>query len=209
MLKRRSNRAASAIQWDKIAQRLSSAAESLDKALAISPEQGRRIMEERARSLSISAGRAKSTAPTLEFLVFGIGKVRYAIETRFVRQVVRMPVCTLVPSTPEILLGLINLGGEVLPVFDLGHLLGSSLQSLGSKSDARAIVLGDDRDRFGVKVDRAIEVTCLAEDEIADAPITGESRRHLLGLAVNATAVLDGHTLLNDAHFFIDQSHRP
>lgn len=57
-------------------------------------------------------------------LVLGLGSDLYAIETSVAREVVPASECTHLPATPPSVLGVFNLRGEIVPVFDTAALLG-------------------------------------------------------------------------------------
>ena len=57
-------------------------------------------------------------------IVFTIGAVRYAAELRWIREVVSLGFVTAVPTAPAVLGGVCNLHGSILPVLDVGVLLG-------------------------------------------------------------------------------------
>ena len=56
-------------------------------------------------------------------IVFTIGAARYAIELRWVREVVSLGFVTHVPSAPVALGGVCNLHGMILPVLDISVLV--------------------------------------------------------------------------------------
>jgi purine-binding chemotaxis protein CheW len=58
-------------------------------------------------------------------LVFSLGPEAYALPLRQVREVVRGPALTVLPTAPPSVLGLLNLRSDVLPVLDTGMLVGS------------------------------------------------------------------------------------
>ena len=60
----------------------------------------------------------------MQALLIAVHDDWYAIELREVREVVPSPVVTPLPGAPPGLLGVFNLRGEVLPLFDIGVLLG-------------------------------------------------------------------------------------
>jgi purine-binding chemotaxis protein CheW len=70
--------------------------------------------------------------------MISIGADWYAIAMHAVQEVVSHPVVTEVPTGPDDLLGLINLRGEIVPLFDTAALLG--LGPVGSIS-CGAVVL--------------------------------------------------------------------
>jgi chemotaxis signal transduction protein len=72
---------------------------------------------------------------------------------------------------------------------------------------ARVLVLGGERDEFGILADAVDEVTTLPLGELREAPgsLSGAGREYLRGVTAEALVVLDGAVLLQDAHLFIDQ----
>jgi purine-binding chemotaxis protein CheW len=58
-------------------------------------------------------------------LVFPLGPERYALPMEEVREIVAAPALTTLPTAPAVVLGLVNLRGDVLPVFDAGRLVAS------------------------------------------------------------------------------------
>ena len=72
------------------------------------------------------------------FLTFYVGGQLYALGSEDVLEVIRPPAVAKVPQGPPALLGIGNLRGAVLPIADLGRLLGKSPSDSPS---ARAIVL--------------------------------------------------------------------
>lgn len=92
-------------------------------------------------------------------LSIGVAQERYALPVRRVREVLRAPAISPVPGGPLVLLGLHNLRGRAIPIFDLAVLLG--LEPAG-RPRARAVVL-EDAERLGaLAVDAALGVATLA-----------------------------------------------
>lgn len=54
-----------------------------------------------------------------QWVVFGLDELRYALPLRAVERVVRAAYVTPLPSAPPIVLGALNIEGQVLPVFDI------------------------------------------------------------------------------------------
>lgn len=57
-------------------------------------------------------------------LLLPVGDDLYAVETALVREVVAAPELAALPTAPPSVLGVFNLRGEIVPVFDLANLLG-------------------------------------------------------------------------------------
>jgi purine-binding chemotaxis protein CheW len=61
---------------------------------------------------------------TTEAVIFRIGEDLYAVAANTVREVVSNPHPTRLPTAPPVFLGVFNLRGEVVPIFDTAALLG-------------------------------------------------------------------------------------
>jgi len=168
-----------------------------------SPERTRAVLAERARRLALAAERAAPAIETLELLPFRLGREHYAIETRYAREVVRLTGFTAVPSTEDFLLGVTNLRGEILPVFDLMRFFGFASQGLSDRS--RVIVVGGAEVEFGIIADsvQAIErvpTAALVGDAVFEGKRGGECVR---GVTREAMIVLDGAALIREPRLFI------
>ncbi|MCA1828649.1 MAG: chemotaxis protein CheW [Myxococcales bacterium] len=161
------------------------------------PEQAGRILEERARILARPAAE-KSHADQLELLVFTLSGESYALEARSVREVTALADFTPVPGASRHLLGITNLRGEILPVFDLRGLTG--LEPTGVTDLSRLVVLGEDRDELGLLADHVGEVRAVAPGEIFDPPetLSAAGRGLLRGVTRDAVMVLDAGAVLRD-----------
>ncbi len=95
-------------------------------------------------------------------IVFAIGAVRYALELRWVREVVSLGFVTNVPSAPPAIGGVCNLHGSILPVIDLSALLGGPLGPPPRQGDG-ALVLETDGVVCAVRVDQVDHVASLYE----------------------------------------------
>lgn len=60
----------------------------------------------------------------MQALLLPVGADRYALELVAIREVVLAPTVTPLPGAPAAVLGVVNLRGEVVPVFDTVALLG-------------------------------------------------------------------------------------
>ena len=77
------------------------------------------------------------------FVVFRLGKEGYALEVMRVQEVLDMQSLTEVPGGPKFLLGVINLRGHVVPVYDLRMPFGSPKELKPAQAPSRPY-RGDD-----------------------------------------------------------------
>jgi purine-binding chemotaxis protein CheW len=162
----------------------------------------RRTLEERALRLAQPLASAEAEA-SIEMVVLPIGRERYGIEIRYLLEVMRGADIVPVPGTPEIVVGIVNRRGTILPVFDVRSLFGRpvSAPSLG----ASIVVLGNERAELGLLAEAGTETLTVAVSEIAaDAPFTGGKGQEIVrGTTSSALLVLDGEALLKDSRLFI------
>jgi purine-binding chemotaxis protein CheW len=104
-----------------------------------------------------------------EFQVVGfrIGNETFGVRIGSVREIVRVPEITAVPSAPETVEGVINLRGKIIPVMDLRKRFGQSDIQPDKKN--RILVVELENKLVGLIVNAASEVLKIAPSEI-EAP---------------------------------------
>lgn len=190
------------LDWDGARRRLDLAALATAEALNPSPERARAILDERARALARVPAGALDAGRRREIVAFDLGGEPLALESRFVRHVLRASACTPIPGGPPHLEGLINLRGDVLAVFDLARVLG--IAGGGGGDQARVLVLGGDRDEFGIRADAVREVTTMDGGGLSEPPVA--ARGLFRGITPGGLLLLDGGALLGDGSFVVDQA---
>ncbi|NVB81300.1 MAG: hypothetical protein HOV81_23085 [Kofleriaceae bacterium] len=93
-------------------------------------------------------------------IVFAIGAARYAVELRWVREVVTLGFVTAVPTAPPALGGVCNLHGTILPVLDVAALLDLPAGPPARQGDG-ALVIEADGIICGLRVDQVDHVATL------------------------------------------------
>jgi purine-binding chemotaxis protein CheW len=192
---------AGATDWGQVRQRLARAAAE-EGTSRLSPEQARAVLEERARALARVPDEVPAAGDVVEVVTFELGGECYAVEARLVREVVRLADCTPVPGAPEHLLGVANLRGAVLAVFDLRPLLGVAADA--PPDLGRVLVLGDGQAELGAPADVVREVTRLRLDELHPPPPSAAGGGLVRGVTAGAVVVLDGAALLRDGRLFVE-----
>ncbi len=92
----------------------------------------------------------------------------YAMDVTQVREVVRWQTVTPLPNAPELIEGVIDLRGSVVPVVDLGRALGGS--GIEASNRARIVVTDVDGLSVGLSVEAAIEVLPVELTALEDPP---------------------------------------
>ena len=101
---------------------------------------------------------AKETNLTAEkqLVLFDLESGHYAIDSRNVREIIRMQVITKVPGAPPSVEGVLNLRGKVTPVLDLRKRLGLPVSN--ESQGTRIVVVEVEGQDVGLIVDGVSEV---------------------------------------------------
>jgi len=129
---------------------------------------------------------------------FAVGTNRYAVELRWVREVVTLGFVTEVPTAPPALGGLCNLHGTILPVLDVAALLGHPPGPAARQGDG-ALVVEAEGMVCGLRVDQVDHVASLVDSggavvDSAGRPLTLLDPQRLLrhALELVTLSVTDG-----------------
>jgi purine-binding chemotaxis protein CheW len=188
--------------WQQVHARLERAVAS---GAQRSPEEVTRILEERARRMARPTEEASAPVQVVELLVFSLGAERYGIETAHVVEVVAVRALTPVPCVPDFVAGVIHHRGRMLPVLDLGRLVGFGARA-GAET-GRVVSLEVGPMTFGLWADAVTGVARARADELAPPPKaeTAGWRTFLRGVSVDGVAVLDVEALAAEPRLLINE----
>lgn len=131
------------------------------------------------------------------WLRMGIGADRYAFELLRVQEVVRTVPILAMRGANVAVLGVMNLRGRIVPVFDLGHWLGTA--GVTADERARIVVVERDDELIGVLVSSVEDVVTLGREHI-EPPLANGHPGATLGIARTGNAP----TVLLDANALFD-----
>jgi purine-binding chemotaxis protein CheW len=103
----------------------------------------------------------------LQVVGFRIGNETYGVRIGSVREIVRVPEISSVPSAPDLIEGVINLRGKIIPVMDLRKRFGQTDIQPDKKN--RILVVELENKLVGLIVNAASEVLKIPPSEI-EAP---------------------------------------
>lgn len=135
-------------------------------------------------------------------IVFALGRARYAVELRWVREVVTLGYVTPIPTAPAAVVGAVNVGGTVTPVLELQAALGED-DDIPSKPPRRgdgAILLEVEGLQAAVRVRNVVTVTTL---------LSGKSKNTLDDGTGSDIPLIDAPDLLSRAHAQVAASRPP
>ncbi len=115
-----------------------------------------------------------------KYLTFRIAREDFAIEIKYVREIIRIQKITAVPETNAYVEGVINLRGKVIPVVDVRKRFGIDSREY---DDRTCIVVVSMEDILtGLIVDRVSEVLDIPDQQIDPAPGKEGENRFIKGM---------------------------
>lgn len=127
------------------------------------------------------------------YVCFRLGGQEFAIPIGDVKETIRPRPVTPVFHTPDFVLGLVNLRGEVVAVLDVARILGLGPTDIGSESRIVVVKRGP---KAGIVVDALSEVRTIDPEEIRPPPATLDRQialylRGVVALEAGPVAVID------------------
>ncbi|MCR5846536.1 MAG: chemotaxis protein CheW [Lachnospiraceae bacterium] len=99
-----------------------------------------------------------------QYIKIRLGDEYFGIDIKYVDNIVRMQHITRVPKAPSYVKGVINLRGEVIPVFSLRLKMG--LDEIEENKYFRIIILKVEGESVGIIVDEVREVANVSSDDV-------------------------------------------
>jgi purine-binding chemotaxis protein CheW len=161
------------------------------------------VLEQRARALAVPLQPERPADQGIDAISFQLSRERYAIETRYVRQVMPLQTITPIPRTADFVVGLINVRGELIAVFDLRKFL--DLAADVSLAPSHIIVIGDGQAEFAIVVEDLPRAETIPLEELNEvAQGTADRPPWLRGATGDALIVIDGSAFISDEKFFVE-----
>lgn len=163
----------------------------------IAPHRGAaQILRDRARALARVEALPPDVVP-IEVLGFELGRERYAVETRYVREVCVLRNLAPLPCTPPFVLGIFSARGRILPVIDIRTLFDLPGHGLGNLN--RVVVVADGEMELGLVADAIGGVRAVSASALQPALQTLAVRaEYFKGVTADRLAVLDLGRMLAD-----------
>ena len=136
-----------------------------------------------------------------KYLTFLLDKETYAIEIKFVTEIIGIQPITEVPELPAYVKGIINLRGKIIPVMDVRLRFKKKAMEY---NDRTCIIVIEVKDiSIGLIVDNVSEVLSIADDDIVPLPDInkGTENRYIKAIGKvdkEVKLILDCEKLIND-----------
>ena len=196
------------IDWEELHRRLETAPAALDSGLARTAEDKRKILRERAKALAKKPEEKTSAQEQVEVVEFLLAHERYAVETRYVREVYPLKELTPLPCTPAFVLGIINVRGQIISIIDLKKFF--ELPEKGLTDLNKVIVVQREGMAFGILADVILGVRRIAPQDLQPSlpTLTGIRAEYLRGVTKDRLVFLDVEKILLDKNIVVQEEVR-
>ncbi|HXS99245.1 MAG TPA: chemotaxis protein CheW [Elusimicrobiota bacterium] len=191
--------------WNELRRRLNAFQQLVESGGALSDEQKKSILRERAKALARVPEAEVHGEKRLEALKFQLAAETYAVELGFVGEVYAMKGFTIVPCTPGHIFGVVNVRGRLLSVIDIKKLFG--LPRGGLTDQNKVVVLHHDGVELGLLADAVIGVGLILENDLQSSlpTFTGIQTEYFRGVTKERTIILDGEKLLKGTGLVVNE----
>ena len=192
------------VDWDKVHLRMEAAKKALEKGWSPGEAEKKLILKSRAEALAREPEKERH-GDQIEIVEFVLAYEKYGVESSYVREVYPLKEYTPVPCTPNFVLGIINVRGEILPVIDIRKFFDLPEKGLGDLN--RVIILFSEDMEFGILADSIVGVSIVPVEGLQAVPptFTGLRQEYLRGITGERTAVLDAGRILSDPRIIVNE----
>ncbi len=108
---------------------------------------------------------------TNQYVIFSVGEEEYGIPILAVQEIISLPNLTRIPGIPEYIPGIINLRGNIIPLYVLRSKFDLTLQELNSNTIVIIVQVGTENLKtVGLIVDAVSDVVSITEDDLRETP---------------------------------------
>jgi purine-binding chemotaxis protein CheW len=158
----------------------------------IPPEERERIFRRRAEALARPSATPADSEGQRRIMVFRLGEERFALPLSDVVEVISGAAIAPAPGAPAHVAGVIQVRGEIRPVFHLGELLGTP----GAESLDTVVLVRYRNREAGLRIGRVDDICAVGEADLREGPADNPRIRHI---TADLVLVLDLEVLLDDS----------
>jgi purine-binding chemotaxis protein CheW len=190
---------------EELRERLEKIQAQIKKGFELSPEEKREILRFRALELARETEEKEKDETHLEVVEFLLANERYALELDFIREIYPLKEFTSLPCTPDFVLGIINIRGQILSIIDLKKFFG--LPEKGFTDLDRILIVSSKEKEFGILADEILGVQSIPISNIQPSlpTLSGIKDKYLKGVTGNRIVILNGERILSDPDIVVHE----
>jgi len=118
----------------------------------------------------------------IQLACLSLGDRRFAVDIMRIKEIIPPQKLTGLPKDSDLLEGVINLRGEVIPVMDMRHRF--DMPKADERTPGRLLIVSLERQMLALAVDEVLEVITVPVGELRPAPDTayGNGMEYVLGI---------------------------
>ncbi len=103
-----------------------------------------------------------------QFIIFNLGEEEFGVEVTKLKEIIKPPKIVSVPDTPAFIEGIINLRGEIHPIFNLRRKFGFAEKPFDENT--KILIVNANDNKVGVVVDEVSEIIRMDDTDIEETP---------------------------------------
>jgi purine-binding chemotaxis protein CheW len=193
------------VDWSEVRRHMEKLEYELDRKATPSQAERRTILQSRGRALAREPAHDTMAQDLIEVIEFRLASETYAIEPAFVREVYPLKDYTPLPGTPDFVLGIINVRGQIMSIVDLRKFFNLTDKGLGQLN--KVIIIRNGGMVFGILADAILGTERISLKDIGASPhsVTGIGASYLKGVTAQRVIVLDARKILEDDEIVVDE----
>ncbi len=189
---------------------LSDADEENLKSEIRNPKSADRILEERAQALAKKDEGDLMEGEVLSAMAFPLGDEQYGIEINLVQEIqpFQNQFWSRVPSTPEFIVGAVNIRGRIYSVMDVGRFLGLPNRPVSENAHVILVKGGiNDKMELCILADDVPQVTRIPLTEVRtnETAASTQEKEYIRGITSDMLIMLNLEKLLLDPKIIIHE----
>lgn len=134
-----------------------------------------------------------------QIVIFRLGEEEYGLNISKIQEIIRVPGITRLPNTPDYVLGMFNLRGDIIPIIDLKKKFLRVFEEY--TAEARVIVMETEDAKVGIIVDEISEIMAVSSElsvgkEKISASIKSDNLLGVVTIAERLIILLDNEKIL-------------
>lgn len=164
------------------------------------------ILRKRAKHIATESDKDKIKKELLSVLEFSLGKENYAIETKYLKEIMPASHITDLPCTPKYIFGVVNIRGKIVTVIDLKSIL--NLDYVGFNDFASIIVVEHKESLVGVIADEIMGINDIDVETIQHSKpdVIKIKDAFFAGITNETLILLNIEKILSEKSILVDES---
>jgi purine-binding chemotaxis protein CheW len=194
------------IDWSEIHRRVDDTHKLIEQGFNPTHEEKKRILAERARILAHFVEDRNDVENAEQIVEFLLADEHYGFEMKYIREILPFKKLTPVPCTPDFILGITSIRGQILSVMDMKKFF--NLPQKGLTDLNKLIILHDGDMELGILADRVFGEKSIQADAVqTDLPtLSGIGVDFLKGVTADGLILLDASWILADKKILVEEN---